>query len=122
MARNALIVDDSTSMRQLVVQTLRSVGFTATEAADGKEALDKIKTVSAIDLVVTDLNMPVMDGLTLVQKLRALGAFKYTPILMLTTETRADYKTKAKEAGATGWLVKPFDPKQLIAVVQRILP
>jgi two-component system, chemotaxis family, chemotaxis protein CheY len=73
MTRNALIVDDSASMRQLVVQTLRSIGFTATEAGDGKEALDKIKSVGTLDLVVTDLNMPVMDGLTLVQKLRALA-------------------------------------------------
>jgi two-component system, chemotaxis family, chemotaxis protein CheY len=122
MARNALVVDDSASMRQLVVQTLRSLGFNTTEAGDGQDALNKVKTVGSIDLVVTDLNMPVMDGITLIQKLRVLGAFKYTPVLMLTTESRADYKTKAKEAGATGWLVKPFDPKALIAVVQRILP
>jgi two-component system, chemotaxis family, chemotaxis protein CheY len=122
MARSALIVDDSASMRQLVHQTLKSIGFVVTEAEHGRDALAKLKARGIVDLVVTDLNMPVMDGLALVQELRALAAFKYTPVLMLTTETRDDYKAKAKSAGATGWLVKPFEPKQLIAVVQRVLP
>jgi two-component system chemotaxis response regulator CheY len=122
MARRALIVDDSASMRQLVTQTLAALGFETHEAADGNAALQKAREVGAVDLVVTDLNMPGMDGITLVKKLRVLGAFKYTPVLVLTTETRDEFKASAKQAGATGWLVKPFDPNQLGAVVRRLLP
>jgi two-component system chemotaxis response regulator CheY len=92
------------------------------DAADGTSALLKVHTVGAVDLVITDLNMPGMDGITFIKKLRELNAFKYTPVLMLTTETRNEFKTAAKQAGATGWLVKPFDPNQLSAVVRRILP
>jgi two-component system chemotaxis response regulator CheY len=122
MARSALVVDDSASMRHLVTQTLRSLGFETHEAENGSAALGKVREVGAVDLVVTDLNMPVMDGITLVKKLRELATFKYTPVLILTTETRGDYKTLAKQAGATGWLVKPFEPSQLSAVVKRVLP
>jgi two-component system, chemotaxis family, chemotaxis protein CheY len=122
MARNVLVVDDSASMRALVCSTLKTLGYETTEAGNGQEALEKIRTIRVLDLVITDLNMPVMDGITLVQNLRRLGAMKYTPVLLLTTETRVEQKDKAKAAGATGWLTKPFDPKQLTAVVQRILP
>jgi two-component system chemotaxis response regulator CheY len=122
MARNVLVVDDSSSMRALVSSTLKGMGFETTEAADGQEALNKVKTMRTVDLVITDLNMPVMDGITFVQNLRKLAALKYVPVLLLTTETRTEFKDKAKAAGATGWLTKPFDPKALTAVVQRILP
>ncbi|MEY4577867.1 MAG: Chemotaxis regulator CheY [Pseudomonadota bacterium] len=122
MARNVLVVDDSASMRALVSGTLKGLGFQTHEAENGQQALERIRTMPTVDFVITDLNMPVMDGITLVQNLRKLAALKYVPVLLLTTETRSDYKDKAKAAGATGWLTKPFDPKQLTAVVQRILP
>jgi two-component system chemotaxis response regulator CheY len=120
--RTVLVVDDSASMRALVTQTLQKAGCKTVEATNGQEALDAIKTVGKVDLVITDLNMPIMDGISFVQKLRTLAAFKYTPVLLLTTETRQDHKDKAKAAGATGWLTKPFDPNQLLAVLQRVLP
>jgi two-component system chemotaxis response regulator CheY len=120
--KTVLVVDDSASMRALVMQTLQKAGFKPVEASNGQEALDMVKAISKLDLVITDLNMPVMDGISFVQKLRALAAFKYTPVLLLTTETRQDHKDKAKAAGATGWLTKPFDPNQLLAVIQRVLP
>lgn len=120
--KTVLVVDDSASMRALVMQTLQKAGFKTVEASNGQEALDMVKTTAKLDLVITDLNMPVMDGISFVQKLRALAAFKYTPVLLLTTETRQDHKDKAKAAGATGWLTKPFDPNQLLAVIQRVLP
>jgi len=122
MARNVLVVDDSASMRALVCGTLKGLGFKTTEAGNGQEALMFIKMMSSVDLIITDLNMPVMDGITFVQNVRKLAALKFVPVLLLTTETRTEHKEKAKAAGATGWLTKPFDPKQLTAVVQRILP
>lgn len=122
MPRTALVVDDSPSMRSLVGATLRAIGFTVTEADNGKTALAAADRASTFDLVVTDLNMPVMDGITFVGQLRTRPKLKYTPVLMLTTESSAEQKSKAKAAGATGWLTKPFEPKQLVATVQRVLP
>jgi two-component system chemotaxis response regulator CheY len=122
MARNVLVVDDSPSMRALVCGTLKGLGYATQEASTGMEALERLKTMGTCDMIITDLNMPQMDGITLVQNVRRMAAFKYTPMLLLTTESRAEHKEKAKAAGATGWLTKPFDPKQLTAVVQRILP
>ena len=122
MSRNVLVVDDSASMRALVSGTLKGLGFQTHEAGNGQEALERMKTMRTVDLIVTDLNMPVMDGITFVQNVRKLVALKYVPVLLLTTETRTEHKDKAKAAGATGWLTKPFDPKQLTAVVQRLLP
>jgi len=122
MSRSALIVDDSASMRSLVRDTLVAVGFSTVEADNGQVALEKAAQAGKFDLVVTDLNMPVLDGISFVQKLRTMAAFKFTPVLLLTTETRTDQKDKAKAAGATGWLTKPFDPSKLRAVVQKVLP
>jgi two-component system chemotaxis response regulator CheY len=122
MARNVLVVDDSASMRALVSSTLKGLGYQTHEAANGEDALGRIKNMASVDLIITDLNMPVMDGITFVQSVRKLQALKFVPVLLLTTETRTEQKDKAKAAGATGWLTKPFDPKQLTAVVQRILP
>jgi len=122
MSRSALIVDDSASMRSLVRDTLVAVGFSTVEADNGQVALEKAAQAGRFDLVVTDLNMPVLDGISFVQKLRTMPAFKFTPVLLLTTETRTDQKDKAKAAGATGWLTKPFDPSKLRAVVQKVLP
>lgn len=120
MGKKILIVDDSVSIRQMVNFTLKGAGFETEEAADGKAALDKAR-LKVFDLVFTDQNMPVMDGLTLIRSLRALNEYKRTPILMLTTEAGEDMKAKGREAGATGWLVKPFDPQKLLQVVAKVL-
>lgn len=122
MTRHVLVVDDSVSMRALVCATLKAMGFLTTEAANGHEALDRIRAMPSVDMVITDLNMPVMDGIHLIENFRKLSAMQFVPVLMLTTEARAAQKSRAKAAGATGWLTKPFDPKQLTSVVQRILP
>ena len=119
MAR-ILAVDDSASMRQMVSFTLKAAGHEVVEASDGQQALDKAK-VTQVDLVLSDVNMPVMDGLTLVKELRALASYKFTPILMLTTESTGDKKMEGKKAGATGWLVKPFNPDQLLATIKKVL-
>ena len=118
--QSILAVDDSASMRQMVVFTLKSAGYNVIEAADGQEAFEKARGAQ-VDLVLTDQNMPKMDGLTLVQNLRTLPAYGATPILILTTESSDDMKAKGKAAGATGWLVKPFDPMRLIEVIKKVI-
>lgn len=115
-----LAVDDSASMRQMVTFTLKSAGFDVTDAADGDLALQIAKSQS-FDVVITDVNMPNMDGITLCKELRALPNFKFTPILMLTTESTGDKKQAGRAAGATGWIVKPFNPDQLIATVNKVI-
>ena len=115
-----LAVDDSASMRQMVAFTLKGAGHTVIDASDGQQALTIAKTQS-FDLVLTDVNMPVMDGLTLTRELRALPAYRFTPILVLTTEAGTDKKQEGRAAGATGWLVKPFNPDQLLATVRKVL-
>jgi len=115
-----LTVDDSTSMRQMVSFTLKQAGFDVVEAADGAEGLQKAKT-ARFNLVITDVNMPKMDGITLVRELRGLAPYKFTPILLLTTEAGADKKKQGKDAGATGWLVKPFNPDQLLTTIKKVL-
>jgi two-component system chemotaxis response regulator CheY len=115
-----LTVDDSASMRQMVSFTLKGAGHTVVEAADGVQALDIAKRQS-FDMVITDVNMPNMDGISLIKELRALPAFRFTPLLMLTTESGADKKQQGKAAGATGWIVKPFNPDQLVKTVQKVL-
>jgi two-component system chemotaxis response regulator CheY len=120
MAKIILAVDDSASIRQMVSFTLKSAGYEVVEAVDGMDGLDKAKSRS-INLVLTDQNMPRMDGLTLIKNLRALPQFKSTPILMLTTESSDAMKSQGRTAGATGWLVKPFDPQKLIEVVRKVI-
>jgi two-component system chemotaxis response regulator CheY len=115
-----MTVDDSNSMRKLVAQTLALAGHEVIEATDGQHALDLIGA-RRIDAFVCDVNMPRIDGLTLVKRLRALPQYKYCPILMLTTEMDAEKKKIAKEAGATGWLVKPFQPDQLLATIKKVI-
>ena len=115
-----LIVDDSAAIRQMVSFTLRSAGYTIIEAEDGEEALIKVKG-QVISLVLTDQNMPNMDGLSLVKALRNLPKFASTPILMLTTESGDAKKMEGKAAGANGWLVKPFNPNTLINVVRKFI-
>lgn len=115
-----LAVDDSSSMRQMVSFTLKGAGYDVVEAVDGQDALEKAKSAS-IQLVLTDVNMPKMDGITLIKELRKLPNYKFTPMLMLTTESGGDKKTEGKAAGATGWLVKPFNPEQLLATIKKVL-
>ncbi len=115
-----LAVDDSSSMRQMVTFTLKTAGFDVDDAADGQQALDKAKS-NQYDVVVSDVNMPVMDGITLVKNLRNLPNYRFTPILMLTTESAGDKKLEGKQAGATGWIVKPFNPDQLVATVKKVI-
>ena len=117
MAKTVLCVDDSASIRQMVGFTLKSSGYEVVEAVDGMDGLDKAKAKS-VNLVLTDQNMPRMDGLTLIKSLRALPQYKSVPILMLTTESSEAMKAQGRAAGATGWLVKPFDPQKLIEVVK----
>jgi len=117
---NILAVDDSASMRQMVSFTLKGAGHTVVEAVDGVDALAKAKGAK-FDLVISDVNMPNMDGITLIRELRALPSFKFTPMLMLTTESTAEKKQEGKAAGATGWIVKPFNPTQLKSAITRVL-
>ena len=117
---NILAVDDSASMRQMVEYTLQSDGHEVTTAEDGVDALQKAQAME-IDAVVTDVNMPNMDGITLVRELRALDKFRFTPLLILTTESGPERKQQGRDAGATGWIVKPFVPEQLQATVRRVL-
>lgn len=115
-----LAVDDSASMRQMVSFTLKGAGHEVVEAVDGVDALAKAKTTK-FDLVISDVNMPNMDGITLIAELRSLPAFKFTPMLMLTTESAGDKKQQGKAAGATGWIVKPFNPDQLLATIGKVI-
>ena len=120
MGKVIMTADDSASIRQMVTFTLKGAGYEVIEAADGQEGLDKAKS-KTVDLVLTDQNMPKMDGLTLIKSLRALPAYKSVPILMLTTESGEAMKTEGKAAGATGWIVKPFDPAKLLEVVKKVI-
>ena len=119
--RRVLIVDDSVSMRQMVGYTLRQGGYEVIEAEHGADALNKL-TGATVDLIITDLNMPVMDGITLIQNVRKQPAMKSKPILMLTTEGLVAKKEQGKAAGATGWIIKPFDPEKLLQTVAKVLP
>lgn len=122
MGKTALVVDDSRTMRQMVAFTLTNAGFNVVEAEDGKDAVNKVAAGPKMDIVVTDLNMPEMDGITLIKELRKLAAFKFTPILMLTTESALEKKQEGKAAGATGWIVKPFNPDILLKTIAKVLP
>ena len=115
-----LAVDDSPSMRDMVRIALTGAGFDVTQASDGQQALALARD-SNFDLVLSDVNMPVMNGIEFIRALRAESSYKHTPILMLTTESSMDRKREGKDAGATGWIVKPFDPAQLIATMHRVL-
>ena len=115
-----LAVDDSASMRQMVNFTLRSAGYDVVEAVDGQDAYDKANS-REFNLVLTDQNMPRMDGISLTRKLRENPKFKSTPILILTTESSDQMKQAGRSAGATGWLVKPFDPAKLIEVIRKVV-
>lgn len=120
MAKTVLTVDDSASIRQMVAFTLKGAGYDVVEAGDGQEGLEKARAKS-VNLVLTDQNMPKMDGITLIKSLRTMPAYAGVPILMLTTESGDAMKMQGKAAGATGWLVKPFDPAKLLEVVKKVI-
>ena len=120
MAKTILAVDDSSSLRQMVAFSLKAAGYQVVEAVDGQDGLEKAK-LQTVDLVLTDQNMPRMDGLTLIKLLREQPAYAKVPILMLTTESSDEMKSKGRAAGANGWLEKPFDPPRLIEVVKKVI-
>lgn len=121
MGASILIVDDSVSIRQSVRFTLEQNGYTVFEAADGAEGLSRLGEQKA-DLVITDVNMPNMDGLTMVRKIRETDGIKFVPILVLTTESQGAVIEDGKKAGATGWIVKPFNDEKLIETIKKVLP
>ena len=122
MPRIALVVDDSVSMRQMVAFTLSRAGFSVLEAGNGQEGLARLAQNARVEVIITDLNMPVMDGIEFIRRLRALPGSKFTPVLMLTTESQDSKKQQGKAAGATGWIVKPFNPDRLVQTIGKVLP
>lgn len=120
MAKKILAVDDSVTMRKMVSVTLQRGGYEVVEAIDGVDALEKARTAE-VDLVLADINMPNMDGLTLIQELRKLQEYVLKPILVLTTESSDEMKAKGRAVGATGWIVKPFSPEKLLQVIERVI-
>jgi len=120
MAKVIMTVDDSPSITKVVTMTLKGAGYEVLEAGDGKQALAKLKTTPA-HMLITDLNMPNMDGITLIREVRKDERYKWIPIIMLTTESQDSKKQEGKAAGASGWIVKPFTPEQLLAVVRKVL-
>lgn len=120
MAKMIMTADDSASVRQMVSFTLRQNGYDVIEACDGKDALQKLSG-QKVDMLITDLNMPNLDGIGLIRGARMLPACKFIPIIMLTTESQDSKKQEGKSAGATGWIVKPFKPEQLMAVIRKVL-
>lgn len=120
MSKSILLVDDTRSMRKMVATVLQGAGYTVEEAADGQEALDKAKA-QVFDLVVTDQNMPRMDGITLVRSLRALPEYDDVALIVLSTETGTELKEQGRAAGATGWMAKPFDPEKMLVIVRQFI-
>jgi len=120
MSKVIMTVDDSTSVRQMVSFTLQQAGYDVVEAEDGVDALEKLKA-KKVDMVITDLNMPNVDGITLIKEFRTIPEYKFVPIILLTTESDGNKKRQGKEAGATGWIIKPFKPDQLLNVIKKVL-
>lgn len=121
MAKSILAVDDSVTMRQTIATTLEKEGYSITLANDGMDALSKLSE-GRFNVIITDINMPNMDGIRLIGEIRKLPAHKFTPVLVLTTESQPEKKEEGKNAGATGWIIKPFKPEQLVAVVKKVCP
>jgi two-component system, chemotaxis family, chemotaxis protein CheY len=120
MAKTIMIVDDSTSLRQVVSITLKGAGYEVLEARDGQDALSKL-TGQKIHLIISDVNMPVMDGFSFVLAAKQIAAYRFTPVIMLTTEAQESKKQEGKEAGAKAWMVKPFQPGQMLSAVSRLI-
>ncbi|MDC6380589.1 response regulator [Pseudomonas sp. 15A4] len=120
MAKNVLVVDDSSSVRQVVGIALKSAGYDVIEACDGKDALGKL-TGQKVHLIISDVNMPNMDGITFVKEVKKLASYRFTPIIMLTTESQESKKAEGQAAGAKAWVVKPFQPAQMLAAVSKLI-
>ena len=120
MSKTFLIVDDSASMRQLIAFTIKDAGYEVLLAENGRDALEKMSRAK-VDMVITDLNMPEMDGISFIRELRGKADYKFVPIVMLTTESQEAKKQQGRAAGASGWIVKPFSPSQLMDVVKKFL-
>lgn len=121
MTKSILAIDDSKTIRDMLSFTLSDAGYSYVLAEDGQKGLDALSE-GHFDVIITDINMPVMDGITFIREARARPEIKGTPILVLTTEGSTDVKQKGREAGATGWIVKPFDPDKLLAVIKKVSP
>jgi len=119
MAKLIMVVDDSSSMRRVVSISLRSSGYDVIEGCDGKDALSKL-TGQKVHLIISDVNMPVMDGIAFLKAVKQMPAYKFTPVIMLTTESAEEKKREGQAAGARAWVVKPFQPEQLVSAVQRL--
>ena len=120
MAKTIMVVDDSASLRQVVSIALKGAGYDVLEACDGVDALSKLNGAK-IHLIISDVNMPNMDGITFVKEVKKLPNYKFTPVVMLTTESHEGKKTEGQAAGAKAWAVKPFSPEQLLAVVSKLI-
>jgi len=120
MTKTIMTVDDSASVRQMVSFTLKEAGYGVIEAIDGLDAISKING-QTLHLIITDMNMPNMDGIELIKNIRVNKEYKFIPIIMLTTESQSDKKMEGKAAGATGWIVKPFKPEQLLSVIKKVI-
>jgi two-component system chemotaxis response regulator CheY len=120
MAKSVLVVDDSSSVRQVVGIALKSAGYDVIEASDGKDALGKLNG-QKVHLIISDVNMPNMDGITFVKEVKKLASYKFTPIIMLTTESQESKKMEGQAAGAKAWVVKPFQPAQMLAAVSKLI-
>jgi len=120
MAKKILVVDDSAAIRQSISFILKQEGYDTVEAQDGLDALNVLGTLDSVDLIITDVNMPNLDGIGFIRKARELPKFKFTPILVLTTESQGSKMNEGKEAGATGWIVKPFNADKLLGIVKKV--
>lgn len=120
MAKKVLIVDDSSAIRQSISFVLQQSGYDIVEGCDGVDGLDKLGSAGAVDLIITDVNMPNMDGITFIRKVREKAEWKFLPIIVLTTESQGSKMNEGKEAGATGWIVKPFSAEKLLSVVKKV--
>lgn len=121
MAKNVMIVDDSVSLRQVVAIALKSAGYNVIEAEDGKQGLERLQSAEKVHLVISDVNMPVMDGITFVREVKKIPQYKFLPIIMLTTEAGESKKLEGQSAGAKAWVVKPFQPQQMLAAVSKLI-
>jgi two-component system chemotaxis response regulator CheY len=121
MSKTIMIVDDSASLRQVVSIALKAAGYEVIESGDGKEALSRLSAQPRVHLIVSDVNMPQMDGISFVKALKQLPAYRFTPVVMLTTESAENRKKEGQAAGAKAWMTKPFRPEQLLGVVQKLV-
>jgi len=121
MKKNILIVDDSESIREIVAIALQEAGYNVTKAVNGQDGLLKLDTLNNLGLVISDLNMPIMDGISFLKEIRNIDKYKYLPVVILTTESQETKKMEAKKAGATGWIIKPFEKHKLITVVKKVM-